>query len=97
MNLFDYSIPKEGEIFTSLFEHKNIIINRIVSSDTLKPEKYLQEEDEWLVLLEGEALLLVEQKEVSLFKGDTLFIPSHTKHQVLRTVHGTVWLTVHID
>ena len=96
MNIYDYIPPQNGESFTTLLEHKNIKINRIVSSNELNEKTYQQEEDEWLVLLEGEATLLLDKKEITLTKGDTLFIPSKTPHRVLRTKSGTLWLTVHI-
>lgn len=96
MNIYDYIIPEHGEHFTTLLEHKNIKINQIVSSDTLDEQVYLQEEDEWLVLLEGEATLLVNDEEKKLVKGDTFFIPAQTPHRVLHTQKGTHWLTVHI-
>ena len=96
MNLFDYTLPKNGETFTTLLEHKDVKINRIVSSKALEEKLYLQDEDEWLVLLEGEATLLLNEEEKKLKKGDTLFIPAKTPHLVLDTQPGTLWLTVHI-
>ena len=96
MNIFDYIPPKSGETFTTLLEHKNIKINRIVSASDIEPVEYMQEEDEWLVLLEGEATLLLDDKETILTKGETLFIPAKTPHSVLKTKKGTLLLTVHI-
>ena len=96
MNLYEYLTPESGENLTTLLEHKNIKINRIVSSSDVKPVEYIQEEDEWLVLLEGEATLHIEGKEKILTKGETLFIPAKIPHKVLKTNDGTVWLTVHI-
>jgi len=96
MNLFDYNIPQAGETFSILLEHKNIKINRIVSSDNIEPIEYTQEEDEWVVVLEGEAHLLLDNEEKVLHKGDTLFIPAKTSHTILKTKSGTLWLTVHI-
>jgi cupin 2 domain-containing protein len=96
MNLYDYITPQNGETFTTLLEHKNIKINRIVSSSHLDEAEYIQEEDEWLVLVEGGATLLLDQTMKTLTKGDTLFIPSKTRHRVLNTQNGTIWLTVHI-
>ena len=96
MNIYDYTTPQNGETFTTLLEHKNIKINRIVSSNTLDETEYMQEEDEWLVLIEGEATLLLHDERKTLLKGDTLFIPSKTPHRVLSTQNGTIWLTVHI-
>lgn len=96
MNIYDYITPQIGETFTPLLEHKNIKINRIVSSDDFKETVYIQEEDEWLVLLEGKATLLLKDEKKTLTKGESLFIPSKTPHRVLSTQNGTVWLTVHI-
>ena len=96
MNIHDYLIPRNGENLTTLLQHKNIKINRIVSSNTIEPIEYVQEEDEWLVLLEGEATLLLDNEEKILTKGDTLFIPEKVPHGLLKTKPGTVWLTVHI-
>ena len=96
MNIFDYITPKTGETFSTLLEHKNIKINHIVSSSDVEPVEYVQGEDEWVVLIEGEATLLVKDEEKVLKKGDTLFIPAKTPHKVLKTSHGTVWLAVHI-
>ena len=97
MNIYEYIPPKNGEIFTTLLEHKNIKINRIVSASEIEPVEYIQEEDEWLVLVEGEATLRIENKEKVLTKGETLFIPAKVPHTVLKTSDGTVWLTVHIS
>jgi len=96
MNLYEYLTPESGENFTTLLEHKNIKINRIVSSSDVKPVEYIQDEDEWLVLVEGEATLLVDNEEKMLTEGETLFIPAKVPHKVLKTNAGTVWLTVHI-
>ena len=96
MNIFDTIIPNIGETFTTLLEHKNIKINRIVSSDTLEHIEYMQEEDEWLILLDGQATLLLNKEEKILHKGDILFIPAKVPHTIMKTIYGTVWLTVHI-
>jgi cupin 2 domain-containing protein len=96
MNLYDYTTPQTGETFTTLLEHKNIKINRIVSSDHVEETEYIQEEDEWLVVLEGKATLLLKDEKKTLIKGESLFIPSKTPHRVLSTQNSTVWLTVHI-
>jgi len=96
MNIFNYITPKNGETFTTLLEHKNIKINRIVSSADVEPAEYVQDEDEWVVIIEGEATLLLENEEKILKKGDTLFIPAKTPHKILKTKSNTVWLAVHI-
>ena len=97
MNLFNTPIPETGESFTTLLEHKNLKIIRIVSSDRIKPVIYDQDEDEWIAVLEGEAVLEMDGERITLRRGDTLLIPAHTPHTVLETQKGTVWLAVHIS
>ncbi|ADV47117.1 cupin domain-containing protein [Nitratifractor salsuginis] len=96
LNLFYYTVPPTGEAFTTLLQDKNVKIVRIVSSNNIEPTEYHQEEDEWVVLLEGEAEMEIDGKRRTLKRGDTLFLPAHTPHTVLRTARGTLWLAVHI-
>lgn len=96
INLYDYTVPEKSETFDALLSHKNIKILRIVSSDKLEAKAYCQEEDEWVIVLEGEASLIVNDKKRHLRKGDSLFIPAQTSHRILTTKSGTLWLAVHI-
>lgn len=95
-NIFKGKIPKEGEIFDSLLEHKNIKIERIISSGKKSDKIYIQEHDEWVLLLKGVAKLDIEGKEIEMKEGDYVFIPFGQKHRVLETKIGTVWLAIHI-
>lgn len=97
MNLFDYVVPEKDEEFTTLLEHKNIKIMRIVSSEQIDPKTYIQDEDEWVVVLKGEAKMWIGGKTKLLRKGESLFIPAKTPHKVLKTQKGTLWLAVHIS
>lgn len=98
MNFFNISTPVEGmETTTELLKHENVTINRIVSNRLENGSWYDQDEDEWLILLEGAALLLIDDDEKTLKAGDTLFIPAHTLHRVLSTSENALWLTVHIS
>jgi len=96
LNLFDYTLPETGESFIPLLENDRVKILRIVSSATPEDTLYEQEEDEWVAVLEGSATLEMEGKALELKRGDTLFIPAHTPHRVLRTEEGTLWIAVHI-
>jgi len=96
MNLYDYTVPKKDETFDTLLEHKNIKIIRIVSSDKLEAKVYCQAEDEWVIVLEGEATLIIDDEKRHLRKGDSFFIPAQTSHKVLAAKSGTLWLAVHI-
>lgn len=95
-NICNVDIPKEGEIFDILLEHKNIKIERIVSSDKIPDKVYEQKQDEWVMLLKSRAKLDLDGKVVEMKTGDSLFIPFGQKHRVLETQSGTVWLAVHI-
>ncbi|WP_345977256.1 cupin domain-containing protein [Sulfurimonas sp. HSL3-7] len=97
VNIFDHAMPERGkENIEELLNKKNVVINRIVSNDVQNGEWYDQSEDEWFVLLAGEAVVEFEDKEKALSKGDTFFIPAHLKHRVKSTSQKALWLTVHI-
>ncbi|MBD3807472.1 MAG: cupin domain-containing protein [Epsilonproteobacteria bacterium] len=95
MNIFDYDIPKNGEEFKTLFENKKIKIIRIISSQNLKDKLYIQDEDEFVIVLEGSAKLRIGNDIKILQKGEFLYIPAKMPHKVLETQNGTLWLAIH--
>ena len=83
----------------SLFEKPFIKIERIVSQSYSSPAGfwYDQNEDEWVILMRGEATLEFEAGElVHMKEGDYLMIPRHVKHRVRQTDPNTIWLAVHV-
>jgi cupin 2 domain-containing protein len=82
----------------SLFERSSIKIERIVSRAYSSPPDfwYDQDEDEWVIVLHGEATLEFEGELVRMTEGDYVTIPRHVKHRVQQTDPKTIWLTVHI-
>jgi len=59
---------------------------------------YEQKDSEWVIVLQGEAILSFERKEdVRLKAGDYLNIPASQKHKVSWTKPNekTIWLAVH--
>lgn len=96
-NLYeDARPPEQGERFDTLLSHQGLVIERIVSTSKIESQQYVQEQDEWVVLLQGEALLDVAGRQVALKAGDYLFLPSQTPHTVLRVADGAMWLAVHL-
>lgn len=101
-NLFR-SIPQHlpEELFETLAESSQVRVERIVSRRHITPQTdiYDQAWDEWVVLLQGEARLWLEDQpiEVCLSPGDYLLIKAHTKHRVTYTSEAsdTIWLAVH--
>lgn len=87
------------EIFTILVESKGVRIERIISTGQSSPSVgwYDQEENEWVMVLEGEAILsFPEAEDICLKAGDYINIPAHQKHRVAWTKPNikTVWLAV---
>jgi cupin 2 domain-containing protein len=96
-NLYEDALPPaKGERFDTLLSHQGLVIERIVSTSKIASKEYLQEQDEWVVLLTGDALLDVAGRKVPLRAGDYLFLPAHTPHTVLQVSDGALWLAVHL-
>ena len=92
---------RRAEAFTTLLEQSGVRIERIVSQGQATPddEPMVQEQDEWVVLLKGEAGIRVEDSAVATLRpGDHLMIPGGQLHWVTHTAadEPTVWLAVHI-
>lgn len=102
-NIFS-KIPKliPDELFQTLLSNKQIKIERIISKghSSSVNDWYDQIQDEWVILLEGQAKLQFENNTTLFYlnPGDYLFIPAHTKHRVHWTDPDkvTVWLAIHI-
>ncbi len=86
------------EIFNNLLSHKNVKINKIISPPNFVSEQFIQDEDEWVILLQGSAILEINQKITELVKDSYIFIPAKTPHKILSTEPNikTIWLAVHI-
>jgi cupin 2 domain-containing protein len=100
-NLLAGNPPAAGE------EHTTVLLNtghcrleRIWSNQATSPEGfwYDQHEHEWVLLLQGSALVAFEGEERprALSRGDQLLIPAGQRHRVVATdsAPGTVWLAL---
>jgi cupin 2 domain-containing protein len=93
---------REAEVFTPLLERSGVRIERIVSHGQATPEDapFVQDADEWVVVLRGSAGLRIEGRaEVALVPGDHVFIPGGARHWVTWTDPDapTLWLAVHLS
>lgn len=96
-NLFtDSEPPIQGERFDTLLSYRNLVIERIVSSARIESVDYVQEQDEWVLLVRGQASMTVAGKTLELAAGDHLFLAAGTAHRVERTSNGALWLAVHL-
>lgn len=98
-NIFnEIPIDKNEEKFFEIFKNKNIKIEKIVSNGQKSPPNfwYEQEKNEFVLLLEGFAILEFEDSEVELKKGDCLNIEAFKKHRVKFTSldEPTIWFAV---
>ena len=98
-NIFEKIIvDKTEEFFFEIFKNETIKIEKIVSNGQKSPENfwYEQEKSEFILLLEGFAILEFEDFEIELKKGDCLNINSMQKHRVKFTSQEetTIWFAV---
>ena len=97
MNIFDLpALPLPEELTTVLTENDNVRIERIVSTGQTS-DWYDQPETEFVVLLEGSAVVEYESgRSITLMKGDTLLIEPHKRHRVSYTSNEPpcIWLCV---
>ena len=98
-NIFEeIIIDKSKEKFFEIFKNETIKIEKIVSNGQKSPDNfwYEQEQSEFVLLLEGFAILQFEDKEIELKKGDCLNINANQKHRVKFTSldEPTIWFAV---
>lgn len=104
MNLLQ-NLPANGsdEHVESLFGGKSFRVERIVSQGHASPPGvwYDQPQDEWVLVVQGEATLRFTDKAepVAMKPGDHIHIAAHRKHRVdWTTSEGpTIWLAIHFD
>ena len=89
------------ERFDTLLTGDGVRIERILSTGQATPpgQWYDQDNDEWVVLLQGEAELSFDDgSRRRLAAGDPLFVPAHQRHRVEYTSGAPpcIWLAVHL-
>lgn len=100
-NIFaDISENLPDELMETVLQSSGFRLERIVSRGHCSPDGfwYDQDENEWVILLQGTAVLSFEDQETLVFlnPGDYLHIDRHQRHRVERTARNqdTVWLAV---
>lgn len=103
-NFYENIVPDAlQEKFETIVEHGNAKIERIISSGQCTPEGefYDQPQDEWVIVLQGEAVVsFIDSGEgFRMAAGDYLLIQSHVRHRVEYTSpdQPTVWLAFHFN
>lgn len=98
-NLFEnVKVDKNSEEFIDILKNEKIRIERIVSNGQSSPIDfwYEQEENEFVIVLDGDAIIEFEDEKVDLKKGDFINIESKRKHRVKYTNQekSTIWLAI---
>lgn len=98
-NIFDeIPVDKNEEKFFEIFKNEKIRVEKIVSNGQKSPKDfwYKEELNEYILLLEGFAIVEFEDCEIELKKGDCLNIKSMQKHRVKFTSldEPTIWFAV---
>ncbi|MBT8148018.1 MAG: cupin domain-containing protein [Gammaproteobacteria bacterium] len=100
-NLFE-QLPADlkEEAFDKLLENGQLKVERIVSKGHCSPPDfwYDQEQDEWVLLLKGAAIVRVDgEGDHHLEPGSFLKLPAHKRHRVQWTSPDTetIWLAIH--
>ena len=95
------STASNNEQFAELLSRPGIRIERIVSTGQSSPPDFWYEQDdaEWVLVLQGEALLRFEDEAEArrLKAGDFVEIAARRRHRVDWTdpSQPTIWLAVH--
>ncbi len=94
-NLYNGKIPTENnEVFLTLFQNETLKIESIRSSLKTPGQFYDQDQDEWVLLLEGEARIEIIDEIRTMYSGDYIFLPKHTLHKIHSTSDNAFWLAV---
>ncbi len=88
------SAPLRGETTVPVVVTDAFTVEQILSGRLDGPQEYLQDHDEWVVVLGGVAMLVVDGVEHVVEPGDWWLLPAGTPHRLLRTDPGTTWLAV---
>jgi cupin 2 domain-containing protein len=88
--------PATGELAEEVLAFGNAVVEQILSGRLDAPAEYLQEQDEWVLVLAGAATLEMDGEPVELAAREWVLLPSGLPHRVVRTEPGTEWLAVHL-
>jgi cupin 2 domain-containing protein len=96
--LRDDSPAPAGETIGDILARPGFRLERIVSRGEPSPPDfwYDQQEDEWVLLCQGSAMLRYDNgTQLDLIGGDSLLIPAGRRHRVERVSNDAVWLALH--
>jgi len=102
MNLLrDIPADLPRELFETLVSTPSLRIERIVSHGHVSSPDfwYDQDQNEWILIVQGHARLQFEDNTLELKSGDYVNMPAHKRHRVEWTTpdEPTVWLAIYYE
>ena len=99
MNIFEIEkLPgiEEEEIVDILKENEDVKIERIISTGQVS-DWMVQEKREYVLLIQGNAVIEFNDKTVEMKSGATIFIEKRKRHRVAYTSENPccIWFCVH--
>lgn len=88
------------EVFTNIEQSNSLKIERIVSKGHTSSDWYDQDQNEWVMVVQGSATIEYDDgAKFDMEAGSYLNIPAHQRHKVTRTDASieTIWLAIHYD
>ena len=96
MNIFDIDkLSKDKEVVDIIKQNENVKIEKIISFGQTT-DWMIQDKEEFVLLIQGKAIIEYEDKSVELKAGDTLVIKKNERHRVSYTSKNPccIWLCV---
>jgi cupin 2 domain-containing protein len=88
-------VPDVGETSEELVRLNNVVVEHILSGVLSSPVDYNQSHDEFVLVVEGAAVLEVGDDRFDLTRGDWVLLPMNVPHRLVESRPGTSWLVVH--
>jgi cupin 2 domain-containing protein len=88
------AVPSEGERTVDLVAAAGFTVEQILSGRVSTQIDYVQDHDEWVVVLHGSALLEVDGEPFRLRAGDWVLLGAQVPHRLVRVEPGTSWIAV---
>lgn len=87
--------PARGERHVTLVAAGEVVVEEILSGDVDTPVEFrCDDESEWVVVLEGRAVLSASGSARELLPGDWVELPAGLVHRLEHVEPGTRWLAV---
>jgi cupin 2 domain-containing protein len=89
--------PTTGERVEVLSAGPGWRVEQILSGTLSEPVADLLDHEEWVVVLDGAAVVEIEADALELQDGDWIRIGAGVPHRVLSADPGTRWLALHVS